>query len=61
VLSTRDIESWAADSPKLLRFRKAMQAMQDISDEALLDEPRLAPALPARHRAQAARADRALR
>ena len=38
VVSRESIESWAPDSPKLLLFRKALEAMQRISDEALMDE-----------------------
>ncbi len=38
VVSRESIESWAPDSPKLLLFRKALAAMQRISDEALMDE-----------------------
>lgn len=38
VVSRENIESWAPDSPKLLLFRRAIAAMQKISDEALMDE-----------------------
>ena len=38
VVSRENIETWSADSPKLLLFRKAVEAMQAVSDEALMDE-----------------------
>jgi tyrosinase len=38
VVSRESLVSWAPDSRKLLLFRKAVQAMQDISDTALMDE-----------------------
>jgi tyrosinase len=38
VVSRENIESWPADSPKLLLFRKAVAAMQAISDDAVMDE-----------------------
>ncbi len=38
VVSRENIDSWAEDSPKLWQFRKALEAMQGISDEALGDE-----------------------
>lgn len=38
VVSRENIESWAEGSPKLWQFRKALEAMQTVSDEALGDE-----------------------
>jgi tyrosinase len=38
VVSRENVESWTADSPKLLLFRKALEAMQGVSDVALMDE-----------------------
>lgn len=38
VVSRESIETWSADSPKLLLFRKAIAAMQQISEVALMDE-----------------------
>ena len=38
VVSRENIESWAPDSPKLLLFRKAVAAMQAVSDDSLMDE-----------------------
>lgn len=38
VVSRENVESWGADSPKLLLFRKAVQAMQAVSNVALGDE-----------------------
>src|SRR5688500_16021846 len=38
VVSRENIDAWAEDSPKLWQFRKALEAMQTISDEALGDE-----------------------
>ena len=38
VVSRENIDAWALDSPKLWQFRKALEAMQAISDEALGDE-----------------------
>jgi tyrosinase len=38
VVSREDIETWAPDSPKLYLFRKAVEGMQAVSDEALMDE-----------------------
>lgn len=38
VVSRENVETWAEDSPKLLLFRRAVQAMQAVSDQALMDE-----------------------
>lgn len=38
VVSRENIETWAPDSPKLLLFRKAIAAMQAVSDAGLMDE-----------------------
>ena len=38
VVSRENIESWAPDSPKLLLFRKAIAAMQAVSDAGVMDE-----------------------
>jgi tyrosinase len=38
VVSRESIDIWAEDSPKLWLFRKAVEAMQKISDVSLMDE-----------------------
>lgn len=38
VVSRENIASWAPDSEKLYLFRRAVEAMQEISDTALMDE-----------------------
>jgi hypothetical protein len=38
VVSRVSVTSWDPDSRKLLLFRKAVGAMQEISDTALMDE-----------------------